>query len=182
MKNPSALKSAPFWILLVASVGVAAYGVQAATSRIAAMEAGLTDGSATTAQVYGGQSWVVLESILAGAGIVGVLIAFAVWALGPRAATVATHPAQDGRHGSVVAEPAWREQTADTAYPVTAQEVPDSNASTEPEASASPQKANDAGTANPADTTNHTETTADAEQATQLQTGAGAPTTPSLTR
>jgi hypothetical protein len=175
MKNPSALKSAPFWILLVASVGVAAYGVQAATRRIAAMEAGLTDGSATTAQVYGGQSWVVLESILAGAGIVGVLIAFAVWALGPRAVAAApVEPAQASAYGPVAAEPSWREQSADVTYPVTPQQSRVADAPTTTETSASPLKASEA-------EKTEAETT-DAEKTTDRDAETEAPTSPSLTR
>ncbi len=180
MKNPSALKSAPFWILLVASVGVAAYGVQAATSRIAAMEAGLTDGSATTAQVYGGQSWVVLESILAGAGIVGVLIAFAVWALGPRAVAVApVEPAQASAYGPVAAEPSWREQSADVTYPVTPQQSRVADAPTTTETSASPLKASEA---EKTEAEKAEAETTDAEKTTDRDAETEAPTSPSLTR
>ncbi|WP_433677400.1 hypothetical protein [Microbacterium gorillae] len=169
MKNPSALKRAPFWILLVASAGVAAYGVQAAVSRITTMEAGLTDGSATTAQVYGGQSWVVLESILAGAGIVGVLVALAVWALGPRVVATAAPAAPATEYVQPLPEPAWGEQTG-AAETVAAQPSAEAHPAQEPATESVPATESE-----PATASETPRTGADGEQSAST-------TEPSLTR
>lgn len=84
MTSTSVTRRAPFWILLGGSVALTAYGVWATTSRIAAMEVALAANTATGAQVYGGQAWVVLEAGLVVGGVIGLAAALAVWALDSR--------------------------------------------------------------------------------------------------
>ncbi|MFG6401288.1 MULTISPECIES: dinucleotide-utilizing enzyme [unclassified Microbacterium] len=73
--RPRLITSIPFWILLIGSVVVGVLGLWTVFDRLGVMERGLEDGTATTAQVYGGQSWAVVGAILLGAGIVGVALA-----------------------------------------------------------------------------------------------------------
>jgi hypothetical protein len=76
--RPRLLTSIPFWILIVGSVVAGGVGLWIATDKLGTMERGLVDGTATTAQVYGGQSWSVIGGILLGAGVVGLLLALAL--------------------------------------------------------------------------------------------------------
>ncbi|MCE4024708.1 hypothetical protein LXM50_01840 [Microbacterium sp. Au-Mic1] len=71
-------RSLPFWILVVASIGLVAAGLLTVLDHLATMTATLKDGSATGLEVYGGQSWIVLGSALIGAGALGVLLALAL--------------------------------------------------------------------------------------------------------
>ncbi|MGO4678770.1 dinucleotide-utilizing enzyme [Microbacterium sp. 2MCAF23] len=74
-------RSLPFWILVVASIGLIAAGVLTVLDHLGTMTATLKDGSATGLEVYGGQSWIVLGSALIGAGALGVLLALALTVL-----------------------------------------------------------------------------------------------------
>lgn len=75
------LVSIPFWILLVASLVSGALGLWIVLDRLGTMESGLEAGTATTSQVYGGQSWAVVGAVLLGAGVIGVLLTLAVAAI-----------------------------------------------------------------------------------------------------
>ncbi len=92
MTPDTVTRRVPFWILFAGSLALTGYGVWAAVSRITGLEVVLTSNAATTADVYGGQAWAVLESGLAVAGIVGLVATFAVWALASR--TPATRTAE----------------------------------------------------------------------------------------
>jgi hypothetical protein len=71
--RPSLARSVPFWVLFVGSLVVAAVGAWLSFSKLGSMIVGLNAQTATTADVYGGQSWVVLGSVLFGAGLVGLV-------------------------------------------------------------------------------------------------------------
>lgn len=90
MTPDTVTRRVPFWILFAGSLALTGYGVWAAVSRVTRLETVLTSNAATTADVYGGQAWVVLESGLAVAGIVGLITTFAVWALAARTPTMRT--------------------------------------------------------------------------------------------
>ncbi|GAA2070707.1 hypothetical protein [Microbacterium hatanonis] len=72
------ITSIPFWILVAGSVVAGAVGLWIVVDRLGTLERGLVDGTATTAQVYGGQSWSVVGAVLLGAGVVGLLLALAL--------------------------------------------------------------------------------------------------------
>lgn len=71
----------PFWGLVVASLGSAAAGALILVDKLGVMTTTLTDGTATGIEVYVGQSMAVLGAILVGAGVIGILLAFAIAAL-----------------------------------------------------------------------------------------------------
>ncbi|MFG6445797.1 hypothetical protein ACFXP7_10780 [Microbacterium sp. P06] len=75
------ITSIPFWILVVGSVVAGAVGLWIVTDRLGTLERGLLDGTATTAQVYGGQSWSVVGAVLLGTGVVGLFLALAIAAV-----------------------------------------------------------------------------------------------------
>lgn len=79
--RPSLWRSAPFLVLLIASVASLALGAWIALSKVMTMVTGLTANSATAGDVYGGQSWIVLGSALAGAGLIGLFLALTLAAL-----------------------------------------------------------------------------------------------------
>ncbi|GAA4481830.1 hypothetical protein [Microbacterium panaciterrae] len=76
--RPALIRSVPFWILLVASVGLAAGGAVLIAQHLGTMTKTLGDGSATGLEVYGGQSWIVVGATLLGTGVLGVLLALAL--------------------------------------------------------------------------------------------------------
>jgi hypothetical protein len=76
--RPALARSVPFWILLVASVALAAVGAVTIAQHLGSMTKTLTDGSATGLDVYAGQSWVVVGAVLLGAGVLGLLLTLAL--------------------------------------------------------------------------------------------------------
>lgn len=73
--RPSLVRSIPFWILLVGSIATGAFGAWLATDRLSVMTTGLTDNTATAADVYVGQVWAIIGGILIATGIVGLALA-----------------------------------------------------------------------------------------------------------
>lgn len=90
--------SIPYWLLIVASLASAAGGASLLIDKLGTMTVGLTDGTATTVDVYVGQMWAVLGTVLIGAGAIGLLLALTLGAA--RALVPAAAPA-------VVEPPAW---------------------------------------------------------------------------
>ncbi|MFT3798842.1 dinucleotide-utilizing enzyme [Microbacterium sp.] len=91
-------RSIPFWGLVAGSVASVAGGTSLIIDKLVGMDARLTDGSATTSDVYVGQIWGVFGAILIGAGLVGLALALTVGALrslSPRPAEVVEAPAWD---------------------------------------------------------------------------------------
>lgn len=76
--RPRLTRSIPFWGLIAGSVASTAFGVWLVVDKIAVMEAGLLDGSATGVEVYGGQSWVILGGAFVAAGLVGLVVSLAL--------------------------------------------------------------------------------------------------------
>lgn len=76
--RPSLIRSIPFWILVVGSLAVTVAGAAIVFGTLPGMIAGLTDQTATTAQVYGGQSWIVVGAALLGAGAIGLVAVLAL--------------------------------------------------------------------------------------------------------
>lgn len=87
MTSHSAARRIPLWLLTVGSLGVTGYGLWSVTQRLTTMETVLLDQSATTADVYAGQSWVVVDAALVMGGLVGVFLALTAWTLSARAAS-----------------------------------------------------------------------------------------------
>lgn len=79
--TPRLSHSIPFWTLVGGSVVALAGGAFLLVSKLSAMDAGLTDQTATTSDVYVGQIWAVAGAIIAGAGLVGLALALTVAAL-----------------------------------------------------------------------------------------------------
>jgi len=127
--RPSLVRSIPFWILLAGSVAVTVTGAMIVAGTLPQMVAGLEDQTATTGQVYGGQSWIVVGAGLLTAGIVGV---FAVLALAAARSFLAVSPTAPATETDVVdaepaeddvrigGEPAPAEETADSSDEVVA--------------------------------------------------------------
>lgn len=93
--NKSLTRSIGFWLLIVLSLASGAVGGWLTASQLTTMTATLLDGSATGVEVYVGQSLAVLGSALIGAGVLGVLLAFALLAvrsLLPASAPAALEP------------------------------------------------------------------------------------------
>ncbi|GAA1468228.1 dinucleotide-utilizing enzyme [Microbacterium thalassium] len=85
----------PFWGLVVASLGSAAAGALILVDKLGVMTTTLTDGTATGIEVYVGQSMAVLGAVLIGAGVIGILLAFAIASLAslrPAAPAVVVEP------------------------------------------------------------------------------------------
>ena len=76
--RPRLITSIPFWILLAGSLAATVAGGWIALTRLATMVAGLNAQSATTAEVYGGQSWIVIGAALLGAGLIGLVVVLAL--------------------------------------------------------------------------------------------------------
>lgn len=93
--NKSLTRSIGFWLLIVLSLASGAVGGWLTASQLTTMTATLLDGSATGVEVYVGQSLAVLGSALIGAGVLGILLAFALLAvrsLLPASAPAALEP------------------------------------------------------------------------------------------
>ncbi|RLK49594.1 dinucleotide-utilizing enzyme [Microbacterium telephonicum] len=90
--RPRLTRSIPFWGLIVGSVASAGAGAALLLDKLGGMDARLTDGSATSNDVYVGQIWGVFGAILVGAGIVGLLLALTVASLKTFAARPAEAP------------------------------------------------------------------------------------------
>ncbi|MGN8025699.1 hypothetical protein [Microbacterium sp. 22242] len=124
MKSPLT-RSIPFWILLVASVGLAAAGAILISQHLGTMTKTLGDGSATGLEVYGGQSWIVVGAALVGAGALGVLLTLALAAasalIPTTAGAAAAAPATAVADGAAVLGLSDPEGALDA--PATAQEI-----------------------------------------------------------
>lgn len=79
--RPRLVRSIPFWLLIAGSLASSAGGAYLLLDRLGGMDARLTDGTATSNDVYVGQIWAVLGAILIGAGLVGFALALTVGAL-----------------------------------------------------------------------------------------------------
>jgi hypothetical protein len=73
--RPSLVRSIPFWILLVGSVAVSAFGAWLAVTTLATMSTALTDGTATPVDVYVGQVWAIVGGVLIATGVLGLALA-----------------------------------------------------------------------------------------------------------
>jgi len=100
-------RSIPFWVLVGGSVVATAGGAYLLFSKLTSMTTTLTDGTATSADVYVGQIWAVAGAIIAGAGLVGLALALTLGALRSLAA-----PAVDVLE--VIEPPAWEEDVVVT--------------------------------------------------------------------
>ncbi len=74
----SLIRSIPYWILIVLSLGSGGFGAWLITDQLTTMTATLLDGTATGVEVYVGQSWAVVGAALVGAGIIGLLLALGI--------------------------------------------------------------------------------------------------------
>lgn len=91
----SLTRSIPFWLLLVLSLASAAVGAWLIADNAGIMTAKLLDGTATGVEVYVGQPMIVVGAVLAGAGVIGVLLTLALAAaksLIPTPAPVVAEP------------------------------------------------------------------------------------------
>jgi len=79
--RPRLTRSVPYWLLIVGSLASSAGGAYLLLDRLGGMDARLTDGTATSNDVYVGQIWAVLGAILIGAGLVGLALALTLGAL-----------------------------------------------------------------------------------------------------
>lgn len=79
--RPRLIRSLPFWALIVGSLAAALGGTYLLFDTLGGMDARLLDGSATTSDVYVGQIWAVLGTVLIGAGVIGLLLALTVASL-----------------------------------------------------------------------------------------------------
>jgi hypothetical protein len=73
--RPSLVRSIPFWILLVGSVAVSAFGAWLAVTTLGTMSTALTDGTATPVDVYVGQVWAIVGGVLIATGVLGLALA-----------------------------------------------------------------------------------------------------------
>jgi hypothetical protein len=92
--RPRLIRSAPFWLLIAGSLASTAAGAYLLLDRLGGMDARLTDGTATSNDVYVGQIWAVL---------VGFALALTIGAL----RSLVPAPAVE-----VVEPPAWEEDAA----------------------------------------------------------------------
>lgn len=79
--RPSLIRSVPFWVLVAGSIASAAAGGAILADKISVMTTTLTDGSATGIEVYVGQTVAIVGAVLAGAGVIGILLALTVASL-----------------------------------------------------------------------------------------------------
>jgi hypothetical protein len=79
--RPRLIRSIPFWLLVVGSLASVAGGAFVLLDRLGGMDARLTAGTATSNDVYVGQIWAVLGTVLVGAGLVGLALALTLGAL-----------------------------------------------------------------------------------------------------
>lgn len=114
------LRSIPFWALVAASLIAVAVGTYIALTQVDTMTTALTAGTATGVEVYAGQSLAVVGAVVLGAGVVGLLLALGVAAVG----SLIPVPAND------VLEPAvWGDENDDVAH---GSELPSAPVSAEP--------------------------------------------------
>jgi len=73
--RPSLVRSIPFWILLVGSLAVGAYGAWLTVDTLGGMSTRITDGTASAVDVYVGQVWAIIGGILIATGVVGLALA-----------------------------------------------------------------------------------------------------------
>jgi len=73
--RPRLVRSVPYWALIAGSVASGGVGLWLTLDKLGTMATTLADGSATGVDVYAGQSWAVLGSILIGAGLIGLALA-----------------------------------------------------------------------------------------------------------
>lgn len=76
--RPRLVRSIPFWGLVVVSLATAAAGALLLVDKLGAMTTALEAGTATTVDVYVGQSVAVLGAVVLGAGIVGILLSLGI--------------------------------------------------------------------------------------------------------
>lgn len=79
--RPRLTHSIPFWALVAFSLASALGGAYLLVEKLGGMDARLTDGTATSNDVYVGQIWAILGAILIGAGVIGLTLALTVAAL-----------------------------------------------------------------------------------------------------
>lgn len=107
--RPSLFRSLPYWFLLSGSIVSAVLGGALVFTNMSTMIATLTDQTATSVEVYGGQSWVVIGSALLAVGLFGVITTLAL-------AVVSTLiPASDVQ---VLESIAWADDDLDVDAPV----------------------------------------------------------------
>lgn len=98
--RPRLTHSIPFWALVAFSLASGLGGAYLLFEKLGGMDARLTDGTATSNDVYVGQIWAILGAILIGAGVIGLTLALTVAALRSfvpaPAAEVVEPPAFDG--------------------------------------------------------------------------------------
>ena len=73
--RPRLVRSIPYGALIVGSVAAGGVGLWLTLEKLGVMTASILDGSATGVEVYAGQSWAVLGSVLIGAGLIGLAFA-----------------------------------------------------------------------------------------------------------
>ncbi len=73
--RPRLVRSVPYWALVVGSVAAGGVGLWLTLDKLGVMTASILDGSATGVEVYAGQSWAVLGSVLIGVGLIGLALA-----------------------------------------------------------------------------------------------------------
>lgn len=76
--RPRLVRSVPYWILVVGSVVAGGVGLWLTLDKLGVMTSSILDGTATGVEVYAGQSWAVLGSILIGTGLIGLALALTV--------------------------------------------------------------------------------------------------------
>ncbi|KRA23157.1 hypothetical protein ASD65_01015 [Microbacterium sp. Root61] len=102
--RPSLFRSLPYWFLLSGSIVSAVLGGALVFTNMSTMIATLTDQTATSVEVYGGQSWVVIGSALLAVGLFGVITTLAL-------AVVSTLIPASG--GQVLESIAWADDDLD---------------------------------------------------------------------
>lgn len=128
--RPRLVRSIPFWILVIVSLGATIGGALVVKIELDWMTTALTANTATGVDVYVGQIAAVVAGIVCGAGVIGLLLALTVASLaGLRATHGASAPVQSDADGSAQpqAEPvdAIAPESADTveAEPADAREA-----------------------------------------------------------
>ncbi|MCP2637053.1 dinucleotide-utilizing enzyme [Microbacterium sp. HD4P20] len=102
--RPPLVRSVPFWGLVAVSLATAGTGAYLLSDRLGSMATTLTAGTATTVDVYVGQSVAVSGAIVLGAGIVGLLLALGIAALStlrPHAVAPAVEPSDSPHEASL---------------------------------------------------------------------------------
>lgn len=93
--NKSLTRSIGFWLLLILSLAAAGVGGWLIAGQVSSMTTVLLANTATGVDVYVGQSLIGVGAVLAGAGVIGILIALAliaVQAIIPAPTPVAAEP------------------------------------------------------------------------------------------